>query len=87
MESLHGWGVGLPLVDGKTSSVPVTALIVPISEDSQPSRVCSLLETMSLVKDFPFLFIKQLCYGFETFDSGAYPVYSPQDISYYGTQN
>ena len=49
MEPLFGGGVGLPLVEGKASSVPVTALIVPISEDSQPSSVCNLLETMSLM--------------------------------------
>ena len=48
VESLLGGDVGLPLVDGKVSSVPVTALIVLISEDSWPSRVCNLLETMSL---------------------------------------
>ena len=48
MESLLGGGVGLPLVDGKASSVPVTALIVLISTDSLPSRVRNLLETLSL---------------------------------------
>ena len=82
MESLLGGGVGLPLVDCKASSVPVTVLIVFISEVSRPSRVCSLLETISLIlKISPFCSLK-FCYGFETLNSGAYPVYSPQDISY-----
>ena len=49
MESLLGGGVGFPLVDGKASSVPVTVLILLISEFSQPSRVCNLWETMLLI--------------------------------------
>ena len=59
MESLLGGGVGLPLVDGKASSAPVTVLIVLISEDNQPSRVCNLLETMSLIlgSQVSFLFL------------------------------
>ena len=87
VESLLGGDVGLPLVDGKVSSVPVTALIVLISEDSRPSSVCNLLETMSLVlKISPFVH-QTVFYRFETLDSGVYPVYLPQDISYYWTQN
>ena len=64
MESLLGGDVGLPLVDGKASSVPVTALIVLISEVSQPSRVCNLLETMSLIlKISPFCSLNSFVMG------------------------
>ena len=64
MESLLGGGVGFPLVDGKASSVPATVLIVVISEVSQPSRVCNLLETMSLIlKISPFCSLNSFVMG------------------------
>ena len=64
MESLLGGGVGLPLVDGKASSVLVTVLIVLISEVSQPSRMCNLWETMSLIlKICPFCSLNSFVMG------------------------
>ena len=64
MESLLGGGVGLPLVDSKASSAPVTVLIVLISEDNWPSRVCNLLETMSLTLNIsPFCSLNNFAMG------------------------
>ena len=64
MESLLGGGVGLPLVDGKASSAPVTTLMVFISDNSQPSEVCNLLETMSLILNIsPFCSLNSFAIG------------------------
>ena len=64
MEPLLGGGVGFPLEDGKASSVPVTVLIVFISEVSWPSKVCNLLETMSLIlKISPFCSLNSFIMG------------------------
>ena len=64
MESLLGGGVGLPLVDGKGSSVPVTVLIVLSSEVSQPSMVCNLFKTMPLIlKISPFCSLNNFVMG------------------------
>ena len=64
MESLLGGGVGLPLVDGKANSAPVTVLIVLISEDNWLSRVCNLLEAMSLILNiYPFCSLSSFAMG------------------------
>ena len=61
MESLLDGGV---LVDGKASSVPVTVLIVLISEENWPSRMCNLLETMSLILNIsPFCSLNSFAMG------------------------
>ena len=69
-ESLLGGGVGLVLVLGNVSSVPVKMFAVPgpISEENLASRFCNLLDTKSLIlKISPFLSLKILTTGLNLF--------------------
>ena len=62
-EPLLGGGVGLVLVLGNVSSVPVKVFAVPgpISEENLTSRFCNLLDTKSLILEIsPFLSLKIL---------------------------
>ena len=93
-ESLLSGGVGLPLVLGKASSVPGTVVMLLIRDVNLPSRVRTLLESpypvgdyVTNIKHFSFLFIEQFKHRLKASYSGAYPIYSPQDISYDRTQN
>ena len=66
IESLLGGGVGLALVLGNASSalVEVFGAADPISEENVASRVCNLLDTMSLIlKRSLFLSLKILTIG------------------------
>ena len=69
-ESLLGGGVGLVLVLGSVSSVPVKmfAAAGPISEENLASRFHNLLDTKSLIlKISPFLSLKILTTGLNLF--------------------
>ena len=69
-ESLLGGGVGLVLVLGNVSPVPVKMLAVPgpISEENLASRFGNLLDTKSLIlKISPFLSLKILTTGLNLF--------------------
>ena len=69
-ESLLGGGVGLVLVLGNVSSVPVKMFAVPgpISEENLASRFRNLLDTKSLIlKISPFLSLKILTTGLNPF--------------------
>ena len=69
-ESLLGGGVGLVLVLGNVSSVPVMMFAVPgpISEENLASRFHNLLDTKSLIlKISPFLSLKILTTGLNPF--------------------
>ena len=69
-ESLLGGGVGLVLVLGNVSSVPVKMFAVPglISEENLASRFCNLLDTKSLILEIsPFLSLKILTTGLNLF--------------------
>ena len=69
-ESLLGGGVGLVLVLGNVSSVPVKMFAVPgpISEENLASRFRNLLDTKSLIlKISPFLSLKILTTGLNLF--------------------
>ena len=69
-ESLLGGGVGLVLVLGNVSSVPVKIFAVPgpISEENLASRFHNLLDTKSLVlKISSFLSLKILTTGLNPF--------------------
>ena len=69
-ESLLGGGVGLVLVLGNVSSVPVKMFAVPgpISEENLASRFHNLLDTKSLIlKISPFLSLKILTTGLNLF--------------------
>ena len=84
-ESLLGGGVGLVLVLGNVSSVPVRMFADPgpISEENLASRVHNLLDTKSLIlKISPFLSLKILTTGLNPF-TWSIPYRSPQDIGYY----
>ena len=88
IESRLGGGVGLALVLGNASSVLVEVFGAagPISEENMASRVYNLLDTMSLIlKRSIFLVIEDLNHWFKSLDIGAYPIDSPQNISYYWT--
>ena len=62
VESHLGGGVGLPLVDGKASSVPVTALIVLIIEAGLLG--CVTYWRLSLIlKTSPFCSLNSLAIG------------------------
>ena len=66
IESHLGGGVGLALVLGNASSVLVEVFGAagPISEENVASRVCNLLDTMSLIlKRSFFLSLKILTIG------------------------
>ena len=69
-ESLLGGGVGLVLVLGNVSSVPVKMFAVPgpISEENLASRFRNLLDTKSLILAIsPFLSLKILTTGLNLF--------------------
>ena len=69
-ESRLGGGVGLVLVLGNVSSVPVKMFAVPgpISEENLASRFHNLLDTKSLIlKISPFLSLKILTTGLNLF--------------------
>ena len=69
-ESVLGGGVGLVLVLGNVSSVPVKMFAVPgpISEENLASRFRNLLDTKSLIlKISPFLSLKILTTGLNLF--------------------
>ena len=69
-ESLLGGGVGLVLVLGNVSSVPVRMFADPgqISEENLVSRIHNLLDTKSLIlKIPPFLSLKILTIGLNPF--------------------
>ena len=69
-ESLLGGGVGLVLVPGNVSSVPVKMFAVPdpISEENMASGFCNLLDTKSLILEIsPFLSLKILTTGLNLF--------------------
>ena len=69
-ESALGGGVGLVLVLGNVSSVPVKMFTVPgpISEENLASRFCNLLDTKSLILEIsPFLSLKILTTGLNFF--------------------
>ena len=69
-ESLLGGGVGLVLVLGNVSSVPVKMFAVPgsISEENLASRFCNLLDTKTLILEIsPFLSLKILTTGLNLF--------------------
>ena len=69
-ESLLGGGVGLVLVLGNVSSVPVKMFAVPgpISKENLTSRFRNLLDTKSLIlKISPFLSLKILTTGLNLF--------------------
>ena len=69
-ESLLDGGVGLVLVLGNVSSVPVKMFAVPgpISEENLASRFCNLLDTKSLILEIsPFLSLKILTTGLNLF--------------------
>ena len=69
-ESLLGRGVGLVLVLGNVSSVPVKMFAVPgpISKETLASSFCNLLDTKSLIlKISPFLSLKILTTGLNPF--------------------
>ena len=69
-ESLLAGGVGLVLVLGNVSSVPVKMFAVPgpISEENLASRFHNLLDTKSLIlKISPFLSLKILTMGLNPF--------------------
>ena len=69
-ESVLGGGVGLVLVLGNVSSVPIKMFAVPgpISEENLASRFHNLLDTKSLIlKISPFLPLKILTTGLNLF--------------------
>ena len=69
-ESVLGGGVGLVLVLGNVSSVPVKMFAVPgpISEENLASRFRNLLDTKSLILEIsPFLSLKILTIGLNLF--------------------
>ena len=69
-ESLLGGGVGLVLVLGNVSSVPVKMFAVPgpISEENLASRFRNLLDTKSLILEIsPFLSLKIFTTGLNLF--------------------
>ena len=69
-ESFLGGGVGLVLVLGSVSSVPVKMFAVPgpISKENLASRFCNLLDTKSLILEIsPFLSLKILTTGLNLF--------------------
>ena len=69
-ESFLGGGVGLVLVLGNVSSVPVKTFAVPgpISEENLASRLRNLLDTKSLILEIsPFLSSKILTTGLNLF--------------------
>ena len=69
-ESFLGGGVGLVLVLGNVSSVPVKTFTVPgpISEENLASRLRNLLDTKSLILEIsPFLSSKILTTGLNLF--------------------
>ena len=68
--SFLGGGVGLVLVLGNVSSVPVKTFVVPgpISEENLASRLRNLLDTKSLILEIlPFLSLKILTTGLNLF--------------------
>ena len=88
IESLLGGGVGLSLVLGNAGLVLGEASEVtrPTSDENLASKVCNLLDTMSpILKRSSFFVIEYLNKWFKSLYIGAYPIDSPQNISYYWT--
>ena len=84
-ESLLGGGVGLVLVLSNEGSVLVEIFEVtgPISEENLASRFCNLLDTKSLILKISLLITEDPNHRLKAPYMGAYPIDSPQDISYY----
>ena len=87
IESLLGGSAGLVLVLGNAGPVlgEASGVTGPISEENLASSLQPVGYYVTNIKKIIFLVIKYLNHWFKSLYIGAYPIDSPQNISYYWT--